>query len=238
MEKWKQQLSDEGFALSLDPTHPRLTNIRYADDLLLFGKSLSHVVGMLEKLTSILKLYGLNLNMKKTKIMSTTSPAETTQVCITDFGPIDILGANDRQKYLGRLFSGDLKTRSKSAIDHRLSCAWMKYKAFQHVFEDKQVSVKLRFKLFDSIVSSTLLYGLETVPLSQQMLNRIDITQRTMLRRIVGWVSYADDSWEERGRRMAERLCRCLDLHPVEDWSERVTQRKMKMIESQHDWPY
>ena len=35
-EKWKQQLSEKGFALLLDPTHPRLTNIRYADDLLLF----------------------------------------------------------------------------------------------------------------------------------------------------------------------------------------------------------
>ena len=70
------------------------------------------------------------------------------------------------------------------------------------------------------------------------MLSRVDITQRTMLRRIVGWVSYADDSWEERGRRMAERLRRCLVLHPVKDWSERINERKVKMIESQHDWPY
>ena len=103
MEKWKEQLSDEGFALSLDSTHPRLTNIRYADDLLLFGKSLAEAVGMLEKLAAILKLYGLDLNMKKTKIMSTSSPSETTQVCIIDVGPVDILGANDRHKYLGRL---------------------------------------------------------------------------------------------------------------------------------------
>ena len=121
VEKWKQQLSVEGFALSLDPTHPRLTNIRYADDLLLFGKSLSEVVVMLEKLVTILKLYGLDLNMTKTKIMSTKSPAEAIQVCITDFGPIEILGANDRQQYLGRLFTGDFKTRSKSAIDYRSS---------------------------------------------------------------------------------------------------------------------
>ena len=67
MEKWQHQLVDEGFALSLDSTCPRLTNIRYADDLLLFGKSLSEVVSMLERLAGILKLYGLELNMKKTK---------------------------------------------------------------------------------------------------------------------------------------------------------------------------
>ena len=104
--------------------------------------------------------------MKKTKIMSTSCPSETTTVCITEYGPVDILGSADRHKYLGRCFCGDLKIRGKSAVDHRLSCAWMKYKAFQHVLEDKQVSIKLRFKLFGSIISSTLVYGLETTPLT------------------------------------------------------------------------
>ena len=52
--KWKQQLSDEGFALIPNWTVSRLTNIRYADDLLLFGQSLDEAVSMLEKLASIL----------------------------------------------------------------------------------------------------------------------------------------------------------------------------------------
>ena len=114
----------------------------------------------------------------------------------------------------------------------------MKFKAFQHVFEDKQVSVKLRFKLFDSIITSTILYGLETTPLTQSLLDRIDIVQRTMLRRIVGWVCYAEDSWEDSGRRMATRLRRCRELHPLEDWSTLVHKRKIKMIESRSEWPY
>ena len=112
--------------------------------------------------------------------MSTSCPSETLMVCITEYGPIDILGSIDRHRYLGRCFCGDLKIRGKSAVDHRLSCVWMKYKSFQHVFEDKQVSIELRFKLFGSIISSTLVYGLETTPLTLQLLERIDITQRTM----------------------------------------------------------
>ena len=238
MERWKQVLTDEGFVLSPDLAQPRLTNIRYADDLLLFGKSLSEAVDMLEKLATISKSYGLEPNMKKTKIISPEHPSENTQVCITDFGPVDVLGVQDRHKYLGRLFTGDLKTRGKSAIDHRLSCGWMKFKAFQHVFEDKQVSVKLRFKLFDSIVSSTILYGLDTARLTAAMLHRIDVTQRTMLRRIVGWVCYSDDSWGDNGRRMANRLRRCLELHPLKDWSEMINERKAKMIENESEWPY
>ena len=43
-------------------------------------------------------------------MISPEHPSENTQVCITDFGPVDVLGVKDRHKYLGRLFTGDLET--------------------------------------------------------------------------------------------------------------------------------
>ena len=140
---------------------------------------------------------------------------------------------------MGRNFTGNLRTRGKDAVDHRLACAWMKYRSLQHALEDKYVSIKLRLKLFESVVSSTLLYGLETAPLTQSLLNRIDVVQRVMLRRMIGWVCYnGEDSWEERGRRMAEKLRNCLVLHPVKTWSIVVNERKVKVVESIHELPF
>ena len=193
---------------------------------------------MLESLADVLKPYGLDLNMKKTKIMSTVEASEENIVCITKYGPMDILGTKSRHKYLGRAFSGDLKTRGENEIDHRLACAWMKYRSLQHVFEDKYVSIKLRLKLFESVVSSTLLYGLETAPLTESLLHRIDVVQRTMLRRIIGWVCYNDDTWEERGRQMAGKLQRCLVIYPVKTWSEAVNARKVKVFECIDELPF
>ena len=106
------------------------------------------------------------------------------------------------------------------------------------MFEDKYVSIKLRLKLFESVVSSTLLYGLETAPLTQSLLSRIDVVQRVMLRRIIGWVCYNDDTWEERGRRMAEKLRCCLLLYPVKTWSVTVNERKVKVVESLNELPF
>ena len=103
------------------------------------------------------------------------------------------------------------------------------------MLEDKGVSVRLRFKLFESVISSTVLYGLETAPLTQSLQNRLDITQRMMLRRIIGWVCYNEDSWEERGRRMAEKMQHCLTLYPVKIWSATINERKMKAIASLSD---
>jgi hypothetical protein len=67
MRGWKRQLRFEGLSSTPNCTDPRLTNIRYADDILLFGKSLSEAVDMLEKLPLVFKSYGLELNMKKRK---------------------------------------------------------------------------------------------------------------------------------------------------------------------------
>ncbi len=56
------------------------------------------------------------------------------------------------------------------------------------------------------VVSSTLLYGLDTVPLTDSLSNRLDVVQRVMLKRIIGWICYSEDTWEDRGRRMAEKM--------------------------------
>ena len=60
--EWKQQLGNEGFAL--DELSDRLTNIRFADDLLIFEKSMEEAVFMTETLVDALGRYGLELNVK------------------------------------------------------------------------------------------------------------------------------------------------------------------------------
>ena len=67
MEKWKRKLRSHGFCLYSDNEQERLTNVRYADDILLFGKSLDEAVSMLELLSDVLQQYGLELNVGKTK---------------------------------------------------------------------------------------------------------------------------------------------------------------------------
>ena len=48
---------------------PRLTNTRYADDILLYARSLPELKEMTEILIPELNAVGLHLNSKKTKIL-------------------------------------------------------------------------------------------------------------------------------------------------------------------------
>ena len=55
-ERWKLKLKDEG--LFIAQGMPRLTNTRYADDILIYAKSLEELVHMTELLISELRSVG------------------------------------------------------------------------------------------------------------------------------------------------------------------------------------
>ena len=84
----------------------------------------------------------------------------------------------------------------------------------------------LRFKLFDSTVTPTVLCGMEVLPLTAAQLQRLEAVQRRMLRNIAGWVRVEDEPWDETMRRMRARLAAALRQHLVEDWSRGVCQRR------------
>ena len=218
MAKWKTKLRSHGFCLHPDNEHDRLTNIRYADDILLFGKSLEEVVSMVELLAEVLREFGLDLNTSKTKILSTEDNNDAPVYCITECGTIEVLATTSKYKYLGRMFSGNVRDRGRIAVEHRICCGWMKFKALQHIFQDKHIPVKLRLKLFDAAISSTVLYSLESCPITESIQSRLDVVQRTMLRRLIGWISFAEEIWESIGHKMKMQLQKCLEKHPIDDW--------------------
>ena len=130
---------------------------------------------------------------------------------------------------MGRRFPGDLRRRGQEALTHRVSCAWAKFRALEETLLDKQVSIRLRLKLFDAVVTPALLYSLETCPLTENQRERLNAVQRRMLRRIVGWVCFEEETWEQRGHRMKLRLDNALRLYPIVNWSAQVQKRKQDL---------
>ena len=237
LRKWKRRLTNHGVSIVNDAEVPRLTNIRYADDLLIFGKSKAEAIEMLESLVTVLAEYGLSLNAAKTRILTTDAPPDVQTHCDTTCGSIQILHRTGTHKYLGRCLTGDLRDRGRSAVDHRISCAWGKFKSLQKTFVNKHVDIGLRLRLFDAVVAPTAIYSLSTVPTTEYLLDRLDVTQRKMLRSIVGWLHAAGDTWEQHGHRMKLRLARALERHPVAKWSDIVRERKRKILATKTTLP-
>ena len=71
--RWKTKMQDQGWLLHTNAE--RLTNIRYADDILIFAKSRQEVQFMIQELMKDLQEVGLILHMDKSKVLTSSDTA-------------------------------------------------------------------------------------------------------------------------------------------------------------------
>ena len=89
-------------------------------------------------------------------------------------------------KYLGKKLSGDPRKRAMVDIQHRSQIAWMKFNEHRDTLLNRHVSLRLRLKLFDSVITPTIVFGLMTCPLTSHQLQKLEVVRNRMLRSIVG----------------------------------------------------
>ena len=144
-------------------------------------------------------------------------------------------------KYLGRHIPGDLKTRGELEFAHRLAAAWGKFHKHRTTLLNKHVSIKLRLKLFEAVVTPTVLFGLSTLPISKAQLAQLDVVQRKMLRSIAGWVRYRNEEWADTMRRVNAKVVRALNEYPLHIWSRQFACRQFwlarRLADNVGTWP-
>ena len=229
MKRWKMRLSNHG--LPLAPGQEPLTNLRYAGDLLLFGRSLGEMSFMFGALEEELTAAGLSINVKKTKMFTNGPESHTSSsASFVELGSqmVEMVQNGASHKYLGRMIGGDLRKRGQRNLEHRLQCAWMKFHEHQQCLTNRRIPIHLRLRLWSSVVTPTALHSLSSTPLTSNQLTKLDATHRRMLRKIVGWIHCDGDNWATTGHRMKLRFKNALAQCPVPHWSElRNNHRKM-----------
>ena len=148
----------------MSKNEPRLTNVRYADDVMLFAKSVGELTKMVELLVEEFALVGLELNASKSKIL-TNDNVDFDFMDIAE-NMVEIIQASESHKYLGRFLSGEVVFREKTEVNHRIQCAWYKFSQHSSTLCNRNISIKLRLKLFDSVITPTILFGLAILPLT------------------------------------------------------------------------
>ena len=237
---WKRRIA--GCGLNVGGS-VRLTNIRYADDIMLYATSLSELVTMLDILAEELHKYGLNINIAKTKIFCSGVEGFdlTTPLLVdTSLGFIEVLTDGSLHKYLGRPVSCNVRGRGEDALQHRIKCGWFKFRQNRRTLCSHNVSLKLRLKLFDCIVTPTILYGLTSTALTQRQMEQLASIRLKMLRNIVGWSMQPDDTWHDLGSRMKAKIHRAMQLYKVPCWMERLEEARWSLMRrtacKPHSW--
>ena len=117
----------------------KISNIRYADDLMLYTRSLQDLKDMTELLITELGAVGLQFNASKTKILTTFSGSRPMHVELAG-DSVEIVSGRSKHKYLGKTLVGDLRHRAEVELGH--SCT-LHGRSFTNT-TNKHVALKLR----------------------------------------------------------------------------------------------
>ena len=153
----------------------------FADDLAIMAESeeeaqrkwLRWQIGMESK--------GLKVNTGKTEVL--VIGKNPTKVSIVDKEG-KTLKQVESFKYLGATFSSD--GGSETTVRSRVKAAWCKWRELGPVIADKKIPVKLKVKLYTTVVRPVLLYGAECWTGGSKIERLLEATEMRMLRRIKG----------------------------------------------------
>ena len=139
MRKVRQDWQSKRLGIFIDAK--LLNNLRFADDLLLIGRSRAQVKHMLEDLSREAGKVGLKLHLGKTKVLSTRSQRRgcLAQTHVEGLGEkVEVLAETEGTVYLGRAVN--FSNFHDAEIDNRIYSGWA---AFGKITNELVASITL-----------------------------------------------------------------------------------------------
>ena len=179
LTKWQE--NKKGIRLS-DNTEDCLTNLRFADDVLLFSTSLRKLRDMLCDFKTSTEELGLGIHPDKTKILSNQDKVKEKELTVDNI-QIEILRKSDSARYLGQKVT--FEDQETEEVKNRLKAAWAAFHKYRQELTSKDYRLCHRLRLFNMVITPTMTYASGTWTLTQKHEKMIRTAQRKMLRLII-----------------------------------------------------
>lgn len=153
-----------------------MSNLRFADDIVLISDSVDDMLKMLEDLRKESSRIGLKMNVGKTKIMTNIPDSRRCDM------PVEVV---DDYVYLGHKISLGYKNQT-AEIDRIIAQAWSAFGANKAILRSKKIPQHLKTRVFDQCVLPVFTYGMETATLTQKSAEKLRVAQRAMERAMLG----------------------------------------------------
>ena len=125
----------------------RLSNLRFADDVMLFASSLTQAREMLADLMKEAGGVGLEVHLGKTSFLSNGMDSNKDIRSIDVCGNcVEVFEAGASTMYLGRALA--FQDSDENELKHRLKRAWAKFGVYRNELTNKRYSLFDRMKLF------------------------------------------------------------------------------------------
>ena len=233
-QRWeKANLRRKGlkFGFDVDQVTRNLTNLRFADDVVLFSQHRSDIAKMLGHLRDAGLKYGLEINFDKTKVLTWNAAISRHPPVKVGEESVDVLAEGDFEKYLGRRLSLDFMHETE--LENRIRAGWASFHKHKAELCTKTYCLPDRLRLFNAVVTPVVLYACSTWALKTGMERQLRTAWRRMLRYVFGIhrLNAADGSpepWVEFVQRAAHKVEELALKFGIESWVEQQRRRKWR----------
>ena len=154
-----------------DNDHDCLTNMRFVDDVLLFGSSREQLQKMLCEFKKSTEKVGLKIHPGKTKILSSQSSNTRKEM------EVDDLSRNTDQ-----MITSQQQETTESR--NRMRASWAAFHKYRQELTSRNYMLKHRLRLFEAAITPTICYASGTWAPTKEHERMVQSTQRKMLRLI------------------------------------------------------
>ena len=154
------------------------SEVLYADDTLIFGDHTASINKLLKEIETESLYYNLRLNYDKCINLTTNRTTSTIK-----FQNGTKVPRKKQAIYLGALITDSVNNAAE--IQNRLAMAIKTCNQLKLFWNKARTTTAWKLRVLSSVVISKLMYGLETIQLTQNELNRLDAFQMKCLRRIL-----------------------------------------------------
>ena len=211
------------YGIVIDSQTDPLSNLRFADDVLLFASSPTDIGKMIGDLSKEAAKFGLKIHMGKTVVLSNRL-AGRPQAVKCGSAEVKVASPEATEKYLGRKVS--ITEFHQIEFQNRMASAWGAFFKFKVSLCSRHVPLKHRLKLFESCVTPCALYSSGTWTVTVEMQHKLSTTRRKMLRCIVAVPRHRDEEWVDYIKRATHRCEELAARHGHVDWVTSSRQRK------------
>src|SRR2546425_829248 len=165
-----------------------ITDLRYADDAVLVADKRKKMQKMIDRLDKTCKAYGVEINVKKTKVMiiNGTAKPKGMQKCITlNKVPLEQV---TRFKYLGSWITEDARSDedTRARVGMAKAAFWQNKELMR-----RNIRLSTKMKILNCYVFSVLDYGCETWTWNSPMRLKVNAFEMWCYRMILG-ISWRD----------------------------------------------
>uniref|UniRef100_W5MA04 ribonuclease H n=1 Tax=Lepisosteus oculatus TaxID=7918 RepID=W5MA04_LEPOC len=151
----------------------------YANDVMIASETQHGLEQQVQEWKMRLERFGMKLNIQKTEYLECGDQTDGTIAA----GGVQ-LNKVTQFKYLGSCVNSDCATLQDAKT--RVSAAWMKWRQVTGVLCDKKIPLRLKSKVYRSVVRPVALYGTECWPTTKKHEQALHMMEMKMLRWTLG----------------------------------------------------